>query len=271
MPYSTHKGVRLYYDVHGEGPPMVLLHATPWDRNMWLYQVAHFSTWFRLINIDMRSFGLSDVVRTPFTMEDMVEETIALCQKENVVGAVVMGASLGSRIAYCLGHDRPDMFKAAIVVGGNAQAAGSSESDRRRAERIRRYREGPVAETYEWQLRGTLSEGYQKTRLGEYFVRTLLEKTPRVDGLARSLVPDAISKKDLVPLLPHIKVPVLVTTGEFDRTVQGARDAAALMPKGQHLVVKGAGHCCCVEDPATFDAAVIDFLKANGMMPEIKR
>ena len=40
MPYSTHNGVRSYYEVTGEGPPMVLLHCNPFDHRVWAYQIS---------------------------------------------------------------------------------------------------------------------------------------------------------------------------------------------------------------------------------------
>ena len=40
MPYSTRNGLRIHYEVHGDGPPMVLIHANPFDRRLWMFQVA---------------------------------------------------------------------------------------------------------------------------------------------------------------------------------------------------------------------------------------
>jgi pimeloyl-ACP methyl ester carboxylesterase len=44
-------------------------------------------------------------------------------------------------------------------------------------------------------------------------------------------------------------------------------ETAAMIPGAQHVVLPGAGHACCIEDPAAFDAAVIAFLKANRLWP----
>ena len=57
MPYSTRNGVKTYYEVSGEGFPLVLMHANPFDRRMFIYQVAHFSTFMKVINIDLRAYG----------------------------------------------------------------------------------------------------------------------------------------------------------------------------------------------------------------------
>ena len=59
MPYCTRNSVKTYYEVSGEGYPLVLMHANPFDRRMFLYQVAHFSTYFKVVNIDLRAYGYS--------------------------------------------------------------------------------------------------------------------------------------------------------------------------------------------------------------------
>lgn len=271
MPYSIHKGVKTYYEVYGEGPPLLLMHATPWDHTMWLYQIAHFSTWFRVIAPDSRCFGRSDMVREPFAFDDIVDDTIALCEKENVADALMMGVSLGSRLGFCLAHNRPDMFKAVVLVGGNAQASqtAGTPSDQRRAERIRRYREEPIEKAYDWQLRGTLKDDWPGTPLGKYVVQMMMEKTPQLDGYAMSNIFESSSKKNLEPLLPDIRIPVLIVTGEFDRSVKEAAATAKMIPGGRHVIVPGTGHCCCVEDPAAFDTMVIDWFTSLGMMPKI--
>src|SRR5262245_32672989 len=49
MPYSKSNGLKIYYEVSGEGFPFVMVHANPFDHNLWMYQIAHFSTYFRII------------------------------------------------------------------------------------------------------------------------------------------------------------------------------------------------------------------------------
>ena len=59
MPYSRANGVKIHYEVSGEGVPFVFVHAAPFDHNLFLYQVSHFSTYFKVIAVDMRGFGRS--------------------------------------------------------------------------------------------------------------------------------------------------------------------------------------------------------------------
>ncbi|MCZ6610380.1 MAG: alpha/beta hydrolase, partial [Alphaproteobacteria bacterium] len=67
MPKSRANGVDIHYEVAGEGPPMVLIHANPFDHNLWMYQIAHFSTWFKVIAVDIRGYGRSEKVTKAYT------------------------------------------------------------------------------------------------------------------------------------------------------------------------------------------------------------
>jgi pimeloyl-ACP methyl ester carboxylesterase len=272
MPYSIRDGVRTYYEVAGEGPPMVLLHATPCDHSVWLYQIAHFSTWFRVIAPDSRCFGRSDKVTEPFQYVEMAHDIEKLCEQQGVKDAVLMGGSLGCRLAVYLGHERTDLFKAVVLVGGNVQVqrGGSSESDKARAARTNRYLNEPLEQAYKTQLADGVSPDFPNTRLGGYLQNLFFERAPWLKGLAIARVFQASPDFELTSRLPKIKIPFLVVTGEHDRSLAGAKETARLIPGGIHKTIKGAGHNCALENPMEVDAHVIDFLKANKMMPELR-
>jgi pimeloyl-ACP methyl ester carboxylesterase len=95
MPYSTRNGVKTYYEVSGEGFPFVLMHANPFDRRMFVYQAAHFSTYFKVINIDLRAYGYSDKPALPITVADLCEDVVAVCRQEGAREAIFTGVSVG--------------------------------------------------------------------------------------------------------------------------------------------------------------------------------
>ena len=74
---------------------------------------------------------------------------------------------------------------------------------------------------------------------------------------------------DMTDRLADMKPPVLSINGEFDNSLKASRETAALIPAAVHKILPGTGHVCCLEDPAGFDAIVIDFLKAKGLMPDL--
>ena len=124
MPYSRANGVNIWYEVTGDGPAMVLIHANPFDHDLWIYQAAHFSTWFKVIGIDIRGYGRSDKVTTPYSLKDMCDDAIGVMKDLGVGHAVLGGCSVGSGIAIMLGLDHPELFDAIFLVGGNSGASG---------------------------------------------------------------------------------------------------------------------------------------------------
>ena len=62
-------------------------------------------------------------------------------------------------------------------------------------------------------------------------------------------------------------VPTLVINGEYDNSLASGKKTASLIPGAVHKILPKTGHACCIEDPAGFDDFVIEFLRANGLMP----
>src|SRR4029453_16197441 len=133
MPYSTANGLKIYYEVSGEGFPFVMVHANPFDHNLWMYQIAHFSTFFKVVALDIRGYGRSDKPTSPFSLKDMADDVLGVCRDENVEQAILAGVSVGSGMALLLGLDYPEIFTALILVGGSSGPGGAIE------ERIRGY------------------------------------------------------------------------------------------------------------------------------------
>jgi 3-oxoadipate enol-lactonase len=75
----------------------------------------------------------------------------------------------------------------------------------------------------------------------------------------------------MTPRLATMKVPTLVINGEYDNSLAGGKKTASLIPGAVHKVLPETGHACNIEDPATFDGFVIDFLRANHLMPASPR
>jgi pimeloyl-ACP methyl ester carboxylesterase len=262
MPYSRRMGVNIWYDVVGNGPAMVLIHANPFDHDLWLYQTAHFSTWFKVVGVDIRGYGRSAKVTTPFTLKDMCDDVIGVMDELGIARAVCMGCSVGSGTAILLGLDSPERFDALILVGGNS---GSSE---RYMKRVEGYR-ADLAGYHIKHLRELVAPAFAESRLGRHLLNMFVEREPRLKGDAIARVFMAGNSTDTTERLPEMKVPTLVINGEFDHSMSAGKRTASLVPGAVHHVLPATGHACCIEDPAGFDAAVMDFLRGRGLMPAI--
>src|SRR5919106_4068738 len=114
MPYSTANGIKIYFEVSGEGFPFIMIHANPFDHNLWMYQIAHFSTHFKVIAVDIRGYGRSDKPTTAFTLKDMTDDVLGVCRDENVKEAILGGGSACPGKALLLRLDHSETVKALI-------------------------------------------------------------------------------------------------------------------------------------------------------------
>ena len=263
MPVSRSNGVDIWYDVKGDGPAMVLVHANPFDHDLWLYQSAHFSTWFKVIGVDIRGYGRSSKVTTPYSLKDMGNDVVGVMRDLKISRAVLGGCSVGSSIALLLALDHPELFDAAFLVGGNSGSSSRYQS------RIDGYRKD-LGDYHIKHLRELVAPAFADSPLGKHLLNMWVERGPRLKGEAIAQVFMAGNHTATTDRLGTMKVPTLVINGEFDHSLPAGKTTARLTPGAMHKVLPGTGHACCLEDPAGFDRLVIDFLQARKLMPGLQ-
>jgi 3-oxoadipate enol-lactonase len=261
MPYASNNGVRIYYEVTGDGPPMVLVHANPFDHRLFTYQIASLAPYFRLIALDIRGYGRSDKPETAFTLADMADDVLAVCAQEAITRAVFMGVSVGSGIALLIGLDRPDLAQAVILVGGSSKGGANI------ADRVAGYTSADLKGYQRGHIRELVAPGFCDTLLGKWVLDLFSEHTQTLSGRCIAQIFRAREACDMRDRLGQMKPPVLVINGAHDVSLQRGTETASLIPGASHVVIPNTGHACCIEDPAAFDRAVTDFLKAKGLWP----
>jgi 3-oxoadipate enol-lactonase len=110
---NIHDG-RLYYEVAGEGPTLVLSHAGIADRRMWDDQFLVFAQGYRVIRFDFWGFGKSTIRHDPFFLHEALYELLQLLRVEQ---AHLVGCSLGGRVSIDLALTYPNVVKSLTVVG----------------------------------------------------------------------------------------------------------------------------------------------------------
>jgi len=245
VPYADNKGTKIYYEVAGEGPAMILVHAMPFDHSQWLYQIARFSTWFKVIAMDVRGHGRSANVRTPFTFGDLGDDVLAVLKAERASDVILQGVSIGSRLG-----------------------AGPGLLSANRWDRIKNFEE-KGADYRIVHLEAGVSKGFAESPRGKYLLRTFTERNAWFDGKAIGQVFRSFNEDDLRPRMSSVKVPTLIVNGEFDHSLPNGRETARLIAGAVQKVLPNTGHACNLEDPAGYDALVIDWLTAKGMMPAL--
>jgi len=260
MPYSNRNGVKTYYEVSGAGLPLVLVHANPFDRRMFLYQVAHFSTYFKVINIDLRGYGYSDKPAMLVTMTDLCDDVVAVCRQEGADEAIFAGVSVGGVIGLQLGLDHPEIFRALILVGCSSMPGDRYQN------RIDGYLKQGVKKFHIQHLTDLVSKDFPQTKLGEYLLGMHREMDSRLSAPAIAEIFNALQNRDLTARLSELKMPVLIMNGEFDNALKRSKEMSTRIARAEHRMIPSAGHACCLEDPAAFDGFVMDFLRRHKFL-----
>lgn len=263
MPFSKNNGVSIWYEVSGEGPPLILIHANPFDNQMWMYQVAHFSAKFKVISVDLRGYGRSVKMTEEFTLEDMANDVLGVMEDAGCSKAVVMGCSVGSAIAILLTLSHPHMFEASILVGG------SSDVSSRFPRRIAGYINDITTYHCEF-MRDLFHPNFVASQRGKYIIDTFIEKQGWLNAESIAATLRATNSLVTTQRLHSLRVPTLVINGEVDNSRPAGELTASLIPNAQHKIIEGAGHACCLEEPEIFDGLVKAFLVEKGLWPNTK-
>ena len=255
MPMLDRDGVRLYYEVHGEGPALILTHGYSATSQMWAGQIDALAPYFKVITWDMRGHGQSDYPQDQgaYSEEATVADMVALLDTVGANDAVVGGLSLGGYMSLAFHATHPERTRALLIIDTGPGYKNDQARDGWNANAIAR------AERYEADGFGDLSRASAEVRLARH---------RDASGLARA-ARGMLTQKNarVIESLPGIAVPSLVVVGADDTPFLAASDyMAAKIPGAQKVVIPGAGHSANIDQPAVFNAAVLGFLKAAGLI-----
>ena len=115
-------GLEMYYEVHGDGPPLVLLHGAYMsiDSN-WDALIPTFAETHKVIAVELQAHGHTSDRDTPITYEGMSEDVAALLDHLEIDKAAVFGYSMGASVGIRLAMDHPEKVERLIVASGGDQ------------------------------------------------------------------------------------------------------------------------------------------------------
>lgn len=260
MPSATVNGVRLAYAIDGTGPTVVLLHPVGLDGTCWDSQVGALVPSFRVLRVDLRGHGHSDVPPPPYSLNGFAADVHSLLHQLQLSPAHVIGLSLGGMVAQVLALEHPDDVRSLVL----ADTTSTLSPDARRAmvERGEAAKRGGMASVIE----GTLERWFTSGFLGSGIVARCRERLLADDVQGWAATWHAISELDTEPRLREIKVPTLVLIGDVDLSVpvSRARAMADLIPGAVLHVVTGAPHMAPLERPDLFNPPMLEFLRQVG-------
>ena len=116
MPVDEVNGARIYWEAHGNGEPVLLLHGFTGSGEDWAGTVAQWSSDFRLIVPDLRGHGRSGTLERPFRHDDAAADLLALLDRLNVTACRGVGISGGGNVLLHMAVRQPERTKALVLV-----------------------------------------------------------------------------------------------------------------------------------------------------------
>ena len=126
MPTLDRDGVKIHYEVHGDGPPLILTHGYSSTSAMWREQIAPLSKRYRLILWDMRGHGQTDSPDDPslYSHDATVAYMAALLDMARAERAIVGGLSLGGYVSLDFYLRYPERVRALLLFAGRLFLGG---------------------------------------------------------------------------------------------------------------------------------------------------
>jgi pimeloyl-ACP methyl ester carboxylesterase len=253
-------GGEIEYDVQGQGPAVLFLHAFPLGLVMWDAQARALAGTHQVIRFDARGFGGSPPGDGLLTMERIAEDAAALLDHVGVSQAAVVGCSMGGYAALAMVRRHPDRLRGLVLQDTRA---GADNEDARKnrstlAEKVRKEGAAAAVEAFLPRLVGETTH-QQRPEVVARLREIILAVSPR--GIADALAGLA-ARADSTPTLREIRVPTLVVVGAED-VLTPVAEAEALQREiaGSRLaVIPKAGHLANLENPEAFNEALLAFL-----------
>jgi pimeloyl-ACP methyl ester carboxylesterase len=265
VPFLQTNGVGLYYEVTGDGFPIVFSHEFGGGYRSWTPQVRYFDRWYRCVTYNHRGFPPSSVPQDQdaYSQDLLIDDLLGLLDQLEIGQAHLVGLSMGGNVVLNLALRRPERCRS-IVVAGTGSGTVNHEQFVRDIDRtstlmleqgmpafVDQYAAGPARIRF-------LSKdphGYQE------FVEQLREHSAVGSALTqRGVMARRPTIFALEERLERLRVPALIVVGDEDEPcVEPALFMRRHIPEAGLLVLPHTGHAVNLEEPAAFNQALRDF------------
>jgi pimeloyl-ACP methyl ester carboxylesterase len=270
MPYIKRNGVDLYYEVHGTGTPLLFFSETACAGDIWnTFQVPEFSRDHLVITHDYRGTGKSTRPAIQYSCEDFVDDAAAILDHLNAGPAMLLGHSMGGRVAMSMALRYPEKVRKLIVASVGPGVANAPPIPLKMCKEM-------VEWGYERYVRAhTLEVGWTPEYIEkhpdrvEHFLSIRMGNLPTLEDYLRHVV--ARQACDLSNRVKEIKQPALVIVGAEDHgSASGASHRqtseamAKQLPNGRFAVLPNEAHNYFMTNPDEAHRMIREFLLSSS-------
>ena len=268
MAIAEVNGQRLYYEVQGEGEPLLCVAGLTCDTLVWIPQVQAFAAAHRTVIFDNRDAGQSSMADGEYEIADMARDALALADHLELDTFHLLGVSMGGAIAQEIALQAPDRIRSLTLAvtfpAGSAYARRLAEVWSARLKEI-----SYEQHVDELMLLNHSESFYDHPEMVE-FIRTAMLNNPHPqppEAFARQIA--ACGRHEARDQLGSLTMPTHVIGGEHDILVPvwKSREIAELVPGSKLTILPGAPHGLSIERAEEFNALVLDFIRETAATP----
>lgn len=266
MPYVKNGDTNIYWEEHGEGPPLVMIIGLGADIAVWEMHLNHYKTRFRCILVENRGIGKSDKPPAPYSTRDMAADVAAVMDDAGVERANIFGVSMGGAIAQAFALENPDRVMSLVLVSTWAKQDNYGEMIWRHFKYVRAHvRPEQWMETLQLWIWAPKSVEDNLEGMLEAQQATAINPAPQPQHGFEGQC-DASIAHDSSTRLSEIKAPTLITVGDKDifTPLYMSQDLHRGI-KGSRLdIYEGWAHVHHFEDLERFNTTTADFMMEHS-------
>ncbi|MGE5382029.1 MAG: alpha/beta fold hydrolase [Omnitrophica WOR_2 bacterium] len=246
--YAEVNGIKVYYEIYGEGEPLLLLHGNGGSIESFIYQIPELAKHFKVIAVDSRAQGRTTDADQEISYALMASDMAGLIDKLNLGKVNVVGWSDGGNIGLEMAYAYPEKVLKVVACGANY----THENFIAPPDSAVMDKDDPlVKKTSELLKRSTTS------------IQRLSPDTLRIPLIKKKLGDLMEKYPNFTPAqLKTIKVPFLIIAGDHDLiNLNHTISLFTSLPKAELFIVPHATHVVLIENPELINSEVIRFLK----------
>jgi len=279
--FADVNGIKICYDIHGDGDPIILIHGFSDRKEHWRAQVGSLSEHFRVIRMDNRGAGKSDRPDGDYTMKVYASDVAGLMDFLSIERSHIIGHSLGGMIAQNFAILYPNKVNKMILLNTfpGVKPPGEPINDF-----LKMYKANAIAgqkaiesdpfnafidgakSSYSRKFWKMMKEEPKKVFHGIWSVEDLIDEKLNYGPTAKDLSKQAyaIAMHNTYERLHEIKNEVLIISAEKDKSapISMGEKMHELIQKSKFIIIKGAGHQSILERAPEVNQVIIDFLKS---------
>jgi 3-oxoadipate enol-lactonase len=251
-------GTNIYYEVTGDGLPLVFVHGLGGTGNVWHAQRSALSKSCKVITLDLPGSGRSEKKERNFTMERWADQVAALADHLQLDRFVLIAHSMSTILAQKCAAKHGQRINGLVLCGPLMELApAGKEAFVKRAESVQKEGMLAVADAV---LSGALTAATREANAvlaGLYREMLLANDPPSYAAQCRALI-NGSARADQ----PAIRCPTLILTGDQDAVtpLTMSRAIAAAIPGCRIKTIPATAHLTMAERPEMFNAALVEFL-----------